>query len=75
MEKRFNVYGKWVFNDYIPLSCGLAAGDSVVVHSKKGSMVFARMVGRGRRKVKFHVTNLEKAYFIRPRSFRQLLSL
>ena len=63
--KRFNVYGKWVFNDCIGLSCGVTKGDVVEVYQKCGDMVFVRKCGRGRKFIKFHVTNLTKSYFVR----------
>ena len=63
MEKRFNYYGKWIFDDIIGLSCGIEKGDVVTITKKKGEMVFGTKLDGT--PVSFHRTNLTKNYFVR----------
>ncbi len=65
---RFNVYGFWIFDDVIGLCTNpsIEKGNKVKVYSKKDDMVFAKF---GRNKVSFHVTNLTKGYFVRPKNY------
>lgn len=61
---RFNVYGYWQYVDRIPLEGGIQHCDIVYVFSKQGEMVSA-YTSSGR-VTDFHVSNLEKEYFVRP---------
>ncbi|MBE3101251.1 MAG: hypothetical protein IMZ47_03160 [Firmicutes bacterium] len=64
MLKRFNYYGKWVFDDIIGLSNGIAEGDAIVITKKKGDMVFGTK--EDGTPVDFHHTYLIQGYFVRP---------
>jgi hypothetical protein len=69
MEKRFNYYGKWVFDDIISLSCGIEEGDVVTITKKEGDMVYGTK--EDGTPVQFHHTNLTKRYFVRPIALAQ----
>lgn len=66
-NKRFNYYGRWIYNDVISLSDGTSEGDVVIITSKKGEIVHGKRTSG--EDFSCHHTHFTKGGFVRQKDF------